>query len=185
MKERKREGEFSTSLDRCYPRKGEEEEEEEYPRCPWARLLNLEERILRSPEDIVTIALEQRRVARWGRDAGGRGERLPFIVGRSILSSVRPREESESRCCEQRNSTPLIEAPHRTRSEHEQRRGYNAPSSPSSKFLLESSVWTVASHSFFPHARSKQWVRFCIKEKRRKEAVLIGSISIANEGGRT
>ena len=34
MKERKREGEFSTSLDRCYPRKGEEEEEEEYPRCP-------------------------------------------------------------------------------------------------------------------------------------------------------
>lgn len=35
-KERKREGkgEFSTSLDRCYPRKGEEEEEEEYPRCP-------------------------------------------------------------------------------------------------------------------------------------------------------
>lgn len=35
--------------------------------------MNLEERILRSPEDIVTIALEQRRVARWGRDAGGEG----------------------------------------------------------------------------------------------------------------
>lgn len=82
-----------------------------------------------------------------GRDARGpRG--LPFIVDQSILSSVRPREESESRCCEQRNSTPLIEAPHRTRSDNT---GYNHPPPIlfleifASKYSLERPVAKISS----------------------------------------
>lgn len=82
-----------------------------------------------------------------GRDARGpRG--LPFIVDQSILSSVRPREESESRCCEQRNSTPLIEAPHRTRSDNT---GYNHPPPIlsleifASKYSLERPVVKISS----------------------------------------